>query len=62
MQGKVQKMDHHNPGIKCVVNTCYYYAEGDHCKEQKIEVQRRNATSSHETDCATFTKNDQSMT
>ena len=62
MQGKVQKMEHHNPGIKCVVNTCYYYAEGDHCKAQKIEVQRRNATSSHETDCATFTKNDQSMT
>jgi predicted fused transcriptional regulator/phosphomethylpyrimidine kinase len=62
MQGKVQKMEHHNPGIKCVVNTCYYYDEGDHCKAQKIEVQRRNATSSHETDCATFTKNDQSMT
>jgi hypothetical protein len=61
MQGKTQKMDHHNPGIKCVVNTCYYYADGDHCNAQKIEVQRRDATSSQETDCATFIKNHQSM-
>ncbi|MDF2678752.1 MAG: hypothetical protein K0Q97_3106 [Bacillota bacterium] len=61
MEGKVQKMDHHNPGIKCVVNTCHYYAQGDHCNAQKIEVQHRNATDSHETDCATFMPNNQSM-
>ncbi len=62
MQGKVQKMDHHNPGIKCVVNTCHYYVPGDYCNAQKIEIQKRNAASSEETDCATFTPGNQSMT
>lgn len=61
MEGKVQKMDHHNPGIKCVVNTCHYYSQGDHCNAQQIEVQHRNANTSHETDCATFTPHKQSM-
>jgi hypothetical protein len=54
MEGKVQKMENHNPGIKCVVNTCHYYSDGDYCNAQKIEVQRPNAKSSQETDCATF--------
>lgn len=62
MQGKVQKMDHHNPGVKCVVNTCHYYASGDYCNAQKIEVQKRNASTSEKTDCATFTHSNQSMT
>ena len=55
MEGKVQKMDQANPGIKCVVNSCHYYAQGDHCA-QRIEIQHRNAKSSAETDCATFTQ------
>lgn len=50
----VQKMDHANPGIKCIVNTCYYYMQGDHCSAQKIEVQPMNAIDSQQTDCATF--------
>ncbi|MDF2677813.1 MAG: hypothetical protein K0Q97_2143 [Bacillota bacterium] len=49
-----------NPGVKCVVNTCHYYSEGDHCAASKIEVQHRNAHSSTETDCATFKPNNQS--
>lgn len=56
-----QKMDHPNPGIKCMVNTCHYYMQGDHCNASKIEVQHRNATSSQETDCATFKPQNQSM-
>lgn len=48
------KMNSHNPGIKCVVNTCHYYDKGDYCTAQKIEVQHRDAQSSKETDCATF--------
>ncbi|MFZ5967449.1 MAG: DUF1540 domain-containing protein [Bacillota bacterium] len=51
---KVQKMNHPNEGIKCVVNTCHYYMNGDHCAAQRIEVQHRNASTSQETDCATF--------
>ncbi|HBV66745.1 MAG TPA: DUF1540 domain-containing protein [Clostridiales bacterium] len=47
-------MENHNPGVKCVVNTCHYYATGDYCNAQKIEVQHKNAKTSSETDCATF--------
>jgi hypothetical protein len=51
----VAKMNHPNEGIKCVVNTCHYYMQGDKCTAQKIEVQPMNAHDSQETDCATFT-------
>ncbi|OGO76674.1 MAG: DUF1540 domain-containing protein [Clostridiales bacterium GWB2_37_7] len=54
MQGKVEKRDHHLPGVKCIVNTCHYYEQGDHCSASKIEIQPRNASHSEETDCATF--------
>lgn len=47
-------MNHPNDGIKCVVNTCHYYASCDHCIAKKIEVQSRNASNSQDTDCATF--------
>jgi hypothetical protein len=54
MTGK--KMDHPNAGIKCSVNTCHYYMNGDFCCADKIHVEPRNATSSDQTDCATFQK------
>lgn len=53
---RVSKMDQPNPGIKCVVNTCHYYMNGDYCSAEKIEVQPRNASDTQETDCATFIK------
>ena len=40
--------------VKCVVNTCHYYASGDHCMAEQIEVQPMNAKDTQETDCATF--------
>lgn len=40
--------------VKCVVNSCNYYENGDHCTADKIEIQPRNAASSQETDCATY--------
>ena len=61
MEGKVQKTEQHNPGVKCVVNTCHYFAQGDYCNAQKIEVQSSNAKSSKETDCATYKPSNQSM-
>lgn len=51
---RVEKTNHHLNGVKCVVNTCEYYAQGDHCTAAKIEIQPRNASNTHETDCATF--------
>lgn len=41
-------------GVKCVVNTCHYYGQGDHCLASAIEVQPRDAQDTQETDCATF--------
>ncbi len=53
-----KKMDKPNEGISCVVNTCEYYMNGDHCSAEKIQVEPRNAKGSDQTDCATFTAKD----
>jgi hypothetical protein len=52
---KATKMNQPNQGIKCAVNTCYYYMQGDSCTADKIQVAPRNATTANETDCETFT-------
>lgn len=57
MQGRVEKKTDPLSGVKCVVNTCYYYAQGDHCTAAKIEIQPNNAANTEETDCATFAPN-----
>jgi hypothetical protein len=54
MPGSVKKTPQPNGGIKCLVNTCHYYGNGDHCHAEKIEVQSPNAQTSEMTDCATF--------
>lgn len=57
MEGRVEKRDHqHLSGVKCVVSTCYYHAQGDYCNAAKIEIQPMNANSTQDTDCATFIK------
>jgi hypothetical protein len=50
------KMDHPNSGIKCSVDTCYYYMNGDFCSADKIQVEPKNASTYEQTDCATFQK------
>lgn len=52
---RIEKADRNLNGVKCVVNTCYYHTDGDYCSAAKIEIQPRNASSTEETDCATFT-------
>lgn len=54
----INKTDEPLDGVKCVVNTCHYHVLGDQCSAAKIEIQPRNASSTEETDCATFTPND----
>ncbi len=54
MKGKVKKQDSMLDGVRCVVNTCYYYGEGDCCMASQIEIQPRNASNSDQTDCSTF--------
>lgn len=56
---KVNKMSNPNTGIKCEVNTCYYYMYGDQCSAEKIEVKPKNALNSEQTDCATFIRQEQ---
>lgn len=51
---KVEKTNRPLDGVKCVVNTCHYHTQGDYCSASKIEIQPRNASSTEETDCATF--------
>jgi len=57
----IRKMDKPNEGIKCIVNTCEYYMNGDHCSAEKINVEPRNAHQSGETDCATFEQKNQTF-
>ncbi len=57
----IEKTNQPLDGVKCVVNTCHYYVHGDHCSAAKIEIQPRNATSTEETDCATFRPDNGSM-
>lgn len=40
--------------VRCIVNTCQYYGNGDQCMAERIEVHPKNAHSTQETDCATF--------
>lgn len=56
---RVEKTNDHINRVKCVVNTCKYYAQGDYCTAASIEIQPRNARDTEETDCATFVPNNQ---
>lgn len=41
--------------VKCVVDSCVYWQEGNHCLAQSIEIEPPGARDSEATDCATFT-------
>ena len=58
---KAKKMSQPNTGIKCSVNTCHYYMQGDNCTAEKIQVDPKNAVDSQETDCSTFYPQQQSF-
>lgn len=40
--------------VKCVVDTCQYWNQGDHCYASAIEIHPPGAHDTQETDCATF--------
>lgn len=46
--------NHHLSGVKCVVNTCKFYQQGNYCTAGQIEIQAPNARHTQDTDCATF--------
>lgn len=40
--------------VKCVVETCFFNDNGEHCLAAAIEIQIPKARNTQETDCATF--------
>lgn len=40
--------------VKCVVNNCEYWKDGNQCQASNIEIQPPDATDTEMTDCATF--------
>jgi len=55
---RVSKTNNPITRVKCVVNSCEYHISGDHCGAENIEVQPINASTSQQTDCATFALKD----
>lgn len=43
-----------NTRVKCVVDSCEFWENGNHCIASAIEVQPPHASDTQETDCATF--------
>lgn len=46
--------------VKCVVDSCHFYAQGDHCLAQEIKIQPPGAMDNQTTDCGTFTPKEMS--
>ena len=42
------------PVVRCIVNTCKHYKNGDYCSASHINIEPRNASTNQMTDCATF--------
>ncbi|GAW92896.1 DUF1540 domain-containing protein [Calderihabitans maritimus] len=54
MVGRVSRTNEPIGRVKCVVNTCHYWDNGDVCKASSIEIQPPGARDTETTDCATF--------
>lgn len=54
MKGRVEKGKQSLDGVRCVVDSCYYWGNGDNCMASQIEIEPRNAGNSEDTDCSTF--------
>lgn len=59
MHKNVDKTNDPLDGVRCVVNTCHYNSNGTHCTASSIQIQPKNASTTEETDCATFKPNGQ---
>ncbi len=54
MQSRANRESDPITRVKCVVDSCEFYDDGDHCVASSIEIQPPNASDTEETDCATF--------
>lgn len=58
MNHRVSKSNQPINRVKCVVDSCHFYAAGDHCTAQEIEIQPPGARDTETTDCSTFISED----
>lgn len=42
------------PSVTCTVDSCRYWAEGDRCAAESIDISGENAQECQETSCSTF--------
>ncbi|MBS4021060.1 MAG: DUF1540 domain-containing protein [Dethiobacter sp.] len=54
MESRAQRQEDSITRVKCVVDTCEFNDERNHCLASSIEIQPPNASDTEETDCATF--------
>ncbi|MGI5912247.1 MAG: DUF1540 domain-containing protein [Syntrophomonadaceae bacterium] len=54
MEGRVKKSSKKLDGVRCVVDSCYYWGDNDCCMASQIEIEPRGADMSENTDCSTF--------
>ncbi|HWP97638.1 MAG TPA: DUF1540 domain-containing protein [Syntrophomonadaceae bacterium] len=54
MPGQSKKESKSLNGVKCVVDRCHFWGSGDCCMASMIQIEPRNASTSEDTDCATF--------
>jgi len=54
VRGTVSTGSEVNPSITCVVDNCRFWAPGNECHAEVIEVSGKNANECRDTKCATF--------
>ncbi|MGE5372821.1 MAG: DUF1540 domain-containing protein [Solirubrobacterales bacterium] len=54
MKGDVNKTNEPISRVRCKVDSCHYYKDGDYCLAAQIMVEPPNSATSEDTDCATF--------
>lgn len=53
----INNTQNHLSGVKCNVQSCKHYSEGDYCCANQISIAPPNAVSSTETGCMTYQSN-----
>jgi hypothetical protein len=59
MPDRVNRVNNPISRVKCIVDSCTYWEQGDHCKAEIIEIQPPHALETETTDCGTFAKREE---
>lgn len=55
---RINRMNNPINRVKCVVDSCTYWDNGNKCMAENIEIQPPQAMDTQETDCVTFLPRD----